>query len=205
MYRFHPQWIAIRDLVLRGRIGEVRSIQTFFSYFNDDPDNVRHNPEWGGGALLDIGCYPISQARWVFENEPIRVMGVAEIDPRFGTDRRFDGVLDFDHGAIATFTVATQLHGFQRAQLVGTEGRIEIDIPFNSPRNRATKLTVATAADVEVLEYGPADQYGEQADAFAAAVRSGGPAPTPLSDAVANMAVIDALFASAESGGWVAL
>lgn len=202
MYRFHPQWITVRDLARSGVIGEVRTIQTFFSYFNDDPANVRNNPDWGGGALLDIGCYPISQARFVFDAEPERVVGAVELDPAFGTDRMTSGMLDFGGGRSATFTVATQLDGFQRAQIVGTAGRIEVDIPVNSPKDRPTVVSVTTADGVDRQEFGPVDQYAEQADAFARAVRSGAAAPTPLSDAIANMKVIDALFASAASGGW---
>lgn len=205
MYRFHPQWIAVRDLVADGRIGDLRTVQTFFSYYNDDPDNVRNDATIGGGALMDIGCYPISQARYVFDAEPRRVTALIDRDPRFGTDRVTSGVLDFGDGRSATFTVSTQLQPHQRAQFVGTTGRIEVDIPVNSPRDRATKVTVADAAGVEILTFGPVDQYAAQADAFAAAVRAGSGAPTPLSDALANMAVIDALFASAESSGWVAV
>lgn len=205
MYRFHPQWIAAREFVEAGRIGELRTIQTFFSYFNDDPANVRHNPDWGGGALLDIGCYPISQARWLFGAEPDRVHALIERDPDFGTDRLTTATLDFSAGRSATFTVSTQLHGYQRAQIVGTKGRIEIDIPVNSPKDRPTAVTLFAAAGAERFEFGPVDQYGCQADAFGAAARGDRTAPTPLSDATANMAVIDALLASAENSNWSSL
>ena len=203
MYRFHPQWTAVRDLVRSGRIGELRAIQTFFSYFNDDPANVRNHPEWGGGALLDIGCYPISQARWLFGREPERVSGLIDRDPVFGTDRLTSGVLDFGGGARATFTVSTQLQGHQLAQIAGTQGLIEVDIPVNSPRDRATRVTVTREGGTEHLEFGPRDQYGAQADAFAAAVAGDRSAATPLTDATANMVVVDALFASDASEAWV--
>lgn len=203
MYRFHPQWIAARELVMDGHIGDLRTVQTFFSYFNDDPDNVRNDATIGGGALMDIGCYPISQARFLFDAEPVRTLGLIELDPRFGTDRVTSALLDFGGGRSATFTVSTQLHGHQRAQIVGAAGRIEVDIPVNAPAHKETTLTVVTDADgAETRTFGPTDQYGAQADAFAAAVRTGGPAPTPLHDALANMAVIDAIFASVESDGW---
>lgn len=203
MYRFHPQWIRARELVREGRIGALRTVQTLFTYFNDDPDNVRNDASIGGGALLDIGCYPISQARFLFGREPQRAIGLIERDPRFGTDRLTSAMLDFGDGESATFTVSTQLHGFQRAQIVGTTGRIEVAIPVNSPKDRPTEITVvADDGPTEVLEFGPVDQYGAQADAFGAAVRAGSAAPTPLTDAIANMAVIDAVFASADSGTW---
>jgi predicted dehydrogenase len=203
MYRFHPQWIAARELVRSGRLGDPRTIQTFFSYFNDDPSNVRNDPTIGGGALMDIGCYPISQARFLFDAEPVRVLGSIERDPRFGTDRLTSAVLDFGAGRTATFTVSTQLHPFQRAEILGTAGRLEVDIPVNSPKDRPTTITVATAEGTEVLPFGPVDQYACQADAFGEAVRSGRPAPTSLTDAVANMVVIDAVFESATTGRWL--
>lgn len=203
MYRFHPQWIATRDAVRSGRIGELRSIQTWFSYFNDDPENVRNKPEWGGGALLDIGCYPISQARWLFGGPPVRVSALIERDPRYGTDRLTSAMLDFGEGRSATFTVATQLHGHQRAQIQGTTGRIEVDIPVNAPADRATAVTVVSGGDTDVTLHGPADQYGLQGDAMARAIAGDRDAATPLADAIENMRVIDAVFASAESGGWV--
>ena len=203
MYRFHPQWIATRDAVRSGRIGELRSIQTWFSYFNDDPENVRNKPEWGGGALLDIGCYPISQARWLFGGPPVRVSALIERDPRYGTDRLTSAMLDFGEGRSETFTVATQLHGHQRAQIQGTTGRIEVDIPVNAPADRATAVTVVSGGDTDVTLHGPADQYGLQGDAMARAIAGDRDAATPLADAIENMRVIDAVFASAESGGWV--
>jgi predicted dehydrogenase len=202
MYRFHPQWIHVRELVRNGRIGELRTVQTFFSYFNDDPDNVRNQADIGGGALLDIGCYPISQARFLFGAEPVRVTGYVDRDPSFGTDRTCSAVLDFGGGRSAAFTVSTQSSPFQRVQVVGTTGRIEIDIPFNSPKDRPTMVTVVDGNGTDELSFGPVDQYECQADAFGRAVRSGGPAPTPLTDAVANMAVIDAVVASAADGSW---
>jgi predicted dehydrogenase len=206
MYRFHPQWIAARELVREGRIGELSTVQTFFSYFNDDPTNVRNDATIGGGALLDIGCYPISQARFLFGREPERALGLITRHPTFGTDHITSAVLDFGNGRSATFTVSTQLSGHQRAQIVGSSGRIEVDIPVNSPKDRATVLTVvADDGDPEVLTFGPVDQYECQADAFGAAIRSGQSAPTPLHDAIANMTVIDAVFASAASDRWQAV
>ena len=102
MYRFHPQWITARDLVATGAIGTVKTIQTFFAYFNDDPGNIRNQADIGGGALMDIGCYPISQARMVLDAEPLRVTGSMELDPRFGTDRLTSAMLDFGDSTTAS-------------------------------------------------------------------------------------------------------
>ncbi|MEO0493475.1 MAG: Gfo/Idh/MocA family oxidoreductase [Actinomycetota bacterium] len=203
MYRFHPQWISARDLVRSGAIGTVKTIQTFFSYFNDDPDNIRNQADIGGGALMDIGCYPISQARMVLDAEPTRVTGSMELDPRFGTDRVTSAMLDFGAGTTAMFTVSTQLEPFQRARIFGTDGQIEIMIPVNSPKDVPTELTISSSTGGETRSVGPVDQYGEQLDAFAAAVRTGSPAPVPLTDGVANMRVIDAIVEASKTGAWV--
>lgn len=205
MYRFHPQWIAARDLVATGAIGTVKTIQTFFAYFNDDPGNIRNQADIGGGALMDIGCYPISQARMVLDAEPLRVTGSMELDPRFGTDRLTSAMLDFGDGTTAMFTVSTQLEPFQRACIFGTEGRIEIKIPVNSPNDAPTELAITTSTGSETRSVGPVDQYGEQLDAFASAVRAGTPAPVPLSDGVANMRVVDAVVEAASTGTWVGI
>jgi len=201
MYRFHPQWLKAKQLVDEGALGRLVTTQTFFSYFNDDPDNIRQKPEWGGGGMLDIGCYPVSQARWLVGRNPDRVLATMEIDPRFGTDRFATATLDFGD-VVTTFTCSTQLSGHQRATLVGTEGRFEIEIPVNAPADEPTRAWLTIGSRSEELTFDVCDQYGLQADAFAKAVFAGEPAPTPLDDAVANMAVLDALFESANSDRW---
>lgn len=198
MYRFHPQWIAARDLVARGAIGELRAVQTWFSYYNDDPANIRNVAEFGGGALMDIGCYPISVSRFLFGAEPDEVDAVADRDPRFGVDVLTSAMLRFGT-AQATFTVATQSAPYQRVQAVGTTGRIEVEIPFNAPNDRATRIFVTRSGEpgVDTVEFDVVDQYTAQADAFAGALLADAPAPLPPADAVANMAVIDAVVAAA--------
>jgi len=201
MYRFHPQWQFVRRQISDGAIGDVRYISQDFSYFNEDPENIRNNPEWGGGALMDIGCYPISQARFVLGSEPIRTLATLDIDPRFGTDRQVTALLDFGE-ATATFTAGTQAHDHQRCHIVGTSGQIEIDIPVNAPKDAATRVTIA-ADETTIHEFGPVDQYGAQADAMARAIHTHTGPPHPLRDAVANMRVIDAVRTSHATGGWV--
>lgn len=201
MYRFHPQWVQAKAWIDDGRIGELRAIQAFFSYFNADPDNIRNRPEAGGGGLMDIGCYPISLSRWCFGTEPERVFGTMEHDPSFGTDRLTSGILDFGTGT-ATFTCSTQLSPFQRVHIFGTEGRIALEIPFNAPPDRACRLWLQQDQHVEEVLTDAVDQYTAQADAFAQAILDGTPVPTPLSDAVANMRVIERLVRSNEHGAW---
>ncbi len=198
MYQFHPQWEAVFDLVARGRIGRPVAVHTWFSYFGDDPANIRNMPETGGGALMDIGCYAIHSARRLFGGEPTRVRGTLTIDQRFGVDVTASGLLDFGDGQ-ATFTVSTQSDPDQRVHIVGTEGRIEITRPFNAIATRPMVIRVGAGLGatydepLEVRRFGPADQYAIMVERFAAALRSGEPAPVGVDDAVATMAVIDAI------------
>ena len=169
MYRHHAQWRQAKEWTLEGRIGELRTIGTLFSYFNDDPGDIRNQPATGGGALFDIGCYPISLSRFLFDAEPQRVFGIVEIDPRFGVDRLASAVLDFGRGT-STFTCSTQLAPYQRVQVMGTAGRIEIEIPFNAPPDRPCILQWQTAAGTETVSMPLCDQYERQGDLFARAI-----------------------------------
>jgi predicted dehydrogenase len=202
MYRFHPQWQKAKQLVAEGFIGQLRVVHSHFSYWNVDPANVRNMADIGGGGMMDIGCYCVSFARWLFAAEPQRVIGVADPDPKFGTDRLASGLLDFGTGT-ATFTCATQLSPYQRVQIHGTEGRIEIEIPCNAPADRPTRLWHQRGTTITEIEFAACDQYTLQGDAFARAILEDTPVPTPLSDAVGNMRSIDAVLASAHSGAWV--
>jgi predicted dehydrogenase len=206
MVKTHPQWLRTRELIRHGVIGELRAIMGVFSYFNRDPKNIRHVAEWGGGGLMDIGCYPITTSRWIFGEEPLRVAGIAEIDPEFGTDRLTSAVMEFPSGQ-AMFTCSTQVVPYQRMQFLGTKGRIEIEIPFNAPNDRPTRIFVDDGRDVfgtgirtETIPV--CDQYTVQGDAFSRAIREGGQVPVPLEDSIANMAVMEAIFRAADSGKW---
>ena len=206
MVKTHPQWLLTKELILEGRIGDLRAIVGVFSYFNRDAKNVRNKPEWGGGGLMDIGCYPITMSRFMYGAEPLRVSGVLERDPEFGTDRLASAILEFS-GGHATFTCSTQMVPYQRMQFLGTKGRIEIEIPFNAPPNKATRIFVDDGSDVGdagiKTETIPAcDQYTIQGDVFCKAILEDRDVPVPLEDAIANMAVIDAIFRAAESAKW---
>lgn len=206
MVRTHPQWLRARELVRAGRIGELRAIQGFFSYFNRDPANIRNVHAWGGGGLMDIGCYPITTSRFIFGEEPYRVMALAECDPEMRIDRLSSGILDFPSGQSA-FTCGTQLVPYQRTHLFGTTGRIEIEIPFNAPPDTPCRIFLDDGSDlygaaIQTETFPVRDQYTIQGDLFSQAVRGEGEVPVPLEDGIRNMAVIDALFRSAESGSW---
>ena len=204
MYRHHPQWQRAKLLVDRGKIGELRAIQSFFAYYNVSPDNIRNRTDSGGGGLMDIGCYPVSLARYLFEAEPLRVCGVMELDPVFKTDRQVSGIMVFGAGT-ATFTCGTQLAPYQRVNILGTDGRIEIEIPFNAPPDRPCRMWFQSGSQVEEIQLEVCDQYTIQGDIFAKAIVDDATVPTPLTDAVANMQVIDALVMSAKSGSWVSV
>jgi len=206
MVRTHPQWLRARELVRDGRIGELRAVMGFFSYFNRDPANIRNVREWGGGGLFDIGCYPINTSRFIFGEEPRRVIALLEHDPEMHTDRLSSAMLDFPSGQ-AVFTCSTQLVPYQRMQICGTRGRIEVEIPFNAPPDRACRICLDDGSDlfgaaIQTETFPVCDQYTIQGDLFSQAVRGEGPVPVPLEDAIGNMAVIDALFRSAQSGRW---
>lgn len=206
MYRHHPQWRMARDLVRSGRIGPLQTIQTFFSFYSNDPSNIRHDLSKGGGALMDVGCYAISLSRWLFDAEPDRVLGQVHTDPAFGNvDRTTSAILDFAGKGTATFTCSMAVNPLQVVHIVGTHGRIEMsEVPFNAPPDRpcAVRLQVGDAP-VERIEVPACDQYTIQGDLFAAAALDGAPVPTPIDDAVRNMEVIEAILASGRSGQWV--
>src|SRR5271166_3125454 len=206
MVRFHPQWRRARELVAAGAIGATSAVQTLFSYRLLDPNNVRNRPP-GGGGLYDIGCYAVLTARYIFAAEPSRVVATVDRDPNFLTDRLVSAILEFPGSRHLTFTVGTQLSAHQRVTIVGGEGRIEIEIPFNAPPDRPTRILIDTGADLfgggaRVEEFPVCDQYTLQGDAFSRAVMGQAPFEFPLEDAILNMRVIDALFRSAERGSW---
>lgn len=201
MYRHHPQWVAAKRLVREGKIGELRTIQTLFSYCNRNPADVRNQADIGGGGLMDIGCYPISLSRFLFESEPRRVFAQVEYDPQFRTDRLASAIMDFAAGT-ATFTCGTQIAPYQRVQIVGTEGRVEIEIPFNAPPDRPCRLWHQSAAGIDEITFDICDQYTIQAELFSRAVLDDTPVPTPIDDAVANMRVIEAMVRSGRGGNW---
>jgi predicted dehydrogenase len=201
MYRMHSQWVTTKNMVKDGKIGELKAIQVFFSYMNLDPDNIRNKVDIGGGGLMDIGCYPISLSRFIFEAEPKRVVALIKRDPNWKTDILTSTMMEFDRGH-ATFTCSTQLTPYQRVNIFGTKGRIELEIPFNAPEYDPTNIYYETEAGIETMTIDTCHQYQVQGDLFSKAILEGTPVPTPPADAVANMKVIDAMFRSEQSGTW---
>lgn len=200
MYRFHPQWQKARELVVKGSIGEVRTLHSFFSYYNTDPENIRNKADIGGGALMDIGCYCISFPRFVFDEEPVNVTGEMDFDPVMKTDRLTSGMLRFPSGKTSTFTCATQLMPYQKVHIMGTGGQIIIEIPVNAPPEETVSIILKTQELTETFTFDPVDQYTLQGDAFSKAIIDDNPVPVLLEDAVKNMQVIDELRAGHTPG-----
>ncbi len=202
MYRHHPQWQKTRKLVASGQIGELQTIQSFFSYYNTDPNNIRNRADIGGGGLMDIGCYTISLARFIFDAEPQKVCGLIEYDPKLEVDRTTSAILDFGRGT-ATFTCSTQSAPYQRVNIFGTRGRIEIEIPFNAPPDQPCRMWCQAQDQTEEISFPICNQYTIQGDLFSKAILNDTDVPTPLEDAVANMKVIEAVMQSAKIQSWI--
>ena len=206
MVRSHPQWIRLRELLDEGRIGELRSMAGYFSYYNVNPANIRNILDVGGGALMDIGCYLIQAARFAFAQQPARVVSTIDRDPQMGTDRLTSAILDFPNGQ-AIFTCSTQLVPYQRFHFLGSKGRIELEIPVNTPPDRPTRLFLDTGADlfgggITTETFPACDQYTLQGDAFSRAILDDTEVPVSVEDAISNMAVIEAIVRSGVSGQW---
>ncbi|MGE3875451.1 MAG: Gfo/Idh/MocA family protein [Parvibaculaceae bacterium] len=204
MVRHALQWRAVRERVAKGELGKIRLIQVFFSYYLDDPKNVRNIAKIGGGGLLDIGCYPITVARYIFDAEPRAVTAVFDRDPKFKTDRAASGLADFGKGRQLSFAISTQAAPFQRVQIAGTKGRIEVEIPFNAPPDKPNRYFVQGMAmnEGKTYELPVSDQYQLQAEAFGRVIRRDEKAAYGIKDAIQNMKIIDAFFRSEKSRKW---
>jgi predicted dehydrogenase len=202
MYRFHPQWIRAKEIVKSGELGRIMGTGSVFSYTNKDPANIRNIAGVGGGALLDIGCYTVSTSRLMMEGEPLRAVCTFIRDPVYKTDIFGSAILDYGEGRTSTFTVGTQIYPYQRVTAYGTEGALSVEVPFNMYGDIPGRITVNTGVGERIIETEIADQYLQEFDTLAQAIIEKTGAPTPMSDAVTNMAVLDALFASQKSGAW---
>jgi len=200
MYRHHPSWVEAVRLVRSGEIGELQAVQSWFSYFNDDPADIRNRLANHGGALMDVGCYNINASRMLFDAEPTRIESVVRRDPVMGIDIVTSGLLEFEGGGQATFTCSTRAEDDQRVHIVGTNGRIEFEIPFNIPPDRETRIRVISGGnppvepEVVTVTFPPADQYTIQAELFAQSVLDDTPVAVRIGDAIANMAVIESIL-----------
>ncbi len=193
MYRFHPQWEKVKEIIHRGEIGHIHAINSVFTYHNTDPENVRNKADIGGGGILDIGCYCINLSRFLYESEPVKVKSSIDYDPNFKTDRIASGILEFEQG-VANFFCSTQVEHHQRATIYGTKGYLELNIPFNAPNELTRKLWIHKDDRTETIIFDTCDQYSLQGDAFSRAIIDNTDVPAPITDAIANMKVIDQIF-----------
>lgn len=193
MYRHHPRWIRTKSLIDEGRIGSLKSIHSFFTYFKDEPENIRFRPGMGGGGLMDVGCYNISLSRFLFDKNPDQVQSITKIHPEYGVDILSSGLLDFESGT-STFTCSMQCAGLQHVQIMGTIARIEMNMPFNPPVDRETELYVYSGDTVETIRFAPCNHYTIQGDLFAKSILDNTDVPTHLQDAVDNMKIIDSIL-----------
>ncbi len=207
MYRFHPTWTAARRLVDEGGIGDLVAIDSWFSYYNDDPENIRNILDYGGGALMDIGCYSIHLSRMLMGAEPTAIKASVRRDPATGVDIFTSGVLEFGE-RVATFSCSTRTEPDQRVDIYGTRGRVSIEIPFNIPPTVPTRIAITVGGDPPVApatnttEFEPANQYTLQAEAFVAAVIDGASLPDSGRDALGNLRTIERVFAASGPSGW---
>lgn len=202
MYRHHPQWVTIKQIIKSGEIGELKTTHSIFTYYNVNPADIRNQAEIGGGGLLDIGCYCISASRYIFEDEPIKVAGSLEFDPKMKIDRLASGVLEFRNGN-STFMCSTQVPFFAKVEIFGTKGRIEIEKPFTPEPDKQSKIIVYKDSETKELINEPINQYTIQGDLFSQAILNNTDVPTPIEDAAANMKVIDGIFESAKENSWI--
>lgn len=206
MVNTHPQWIKTKEILQSGGLGNIRFFQGGFSYFNNDPDNIRNIEAYGGGAMWDIGCYPVETARFVLGEEPTRVVALMEFDNEFGSDILSSVMMQFPSSQ-GVFNVSTQLVPYQRMHFFGDKKRLEVNIPFNAPKDRITKITIDSGdifqEKVETLTFDLCDQYTLQADAFTKAIKEDSQVPVTLENSLANTKVLEAIFKSAKEGRWV--
>jgi predicted dehydrogenase len=205
MYRFHPQWQLAKQLVDEGRIGKLHAVHSHFSYNNREPDNIRNKAEWGGGALLDIGCYSISLSRWLFNEEPTQVLGQITPMPGQDVDCLTSAIMEFSAGS-ASFIAATKIEPIQYAEAIGDEGSLYLERPFYNDSSEPVQRVRLTRNRVqEVIEVTDTNHYSAMGDAFALSIFNNSQVPTPLADAIANMRAIDAIFKSAAERKWITL
>jgi predicted dehydrogenase len=208
MVKSHPQWIETRERVRRGEVGELRLVQGTFTYYNVDPGNIRNIRELGGGGIWDIGCYCVTMSRYLFEQEPVRLVSLLEFDPEMKTDRLGSVIMDFPDGQ-AIFAVSTQVASFQRVHILGTKGHLEVKIPFNAPNDRPCTVAQDRGSilldEITIHQYPVTDQYTRMGDDFSKAILEDKEVPVSLEDALENTKALAAVFESAATGRWVTL
>ncbi len=205
MVKHHPQWHTAREIVEKGTLGELKAIQGIFAYHNMDEGNIRNIPEYGGGGIWDIGCYPVVTSRYIFGEEPVRVCAMVEYDPKMRIDRLASVMMEFPSGQ-ASFLVSTQMVPIQRMNLLGTRGHIQIEIPFNAPADKKCHIFLSRGEfyqdSWQLLDFDICNQYGLEAESMNRTVNGLEPPVVSLEDSMNNLKALEAVFRSASSGKW---
>jgi predicted dehydrogenase len=206
MVTYHPQWAKVRDLIAEGAIGTLKRVQGAFTYYNVDPVNMRNRPELGGGALPDIGVYPVVTTRFASGAEPLRVQATVERDQTFGTDTHSSVRADFGSFELS-FYLSTQLAARQAMAFHGDKGVIEVAAPFNAGVYDDHRVTLWSQnhGEARTFRFPGTSQYRLQAEAFARKAAGENVAVFALEESVNNQKVIDAIYRAGESGGWEAV
>ncbi len=200
MYKFHPQIEKTMGLVGGGKLGELRSVHSSFTFrFGRDGSNYRWSPAMGGGALYDVGCYTLSAARLVFGAEPLAVSAAARLDPGTGVDMTASALLEFPGGRFALCDASFESHFQSRLIVVGTEATLQLDRAF-SAKGFDVALAVTRGDLREAVRVPRADMFRLMAEHFGDAVLGRTPLRVPASDALGNMRAIDACFESVRTG-----
>jgi D-xylose 1-dehydrogenase (NADP+, D-xylono-1,5-lactone-forming) len=194
MYRFHPQWIRILELIQSGAIGDVSTLHSQFTFLLDDPAANPFSAKLGGGALMDVGCYCVDFLRMIAGCEPVRV---SALERRKDVDETMLGLLEFPGGVLASFETSIANYERHRAEIAGTQGSILMQNPWIPGDEAATIIVHRDGQAPETIIVPPANSYQLEVEEFVAVSNGEAKPARSVADAVANMKVIDALFRSA--------
>lgn len=196
MYKLHPQWIKVKELITDGAIGKLKFIQSSFSFFDDNPKSIVNTKEYGGGSLYDIGCYPVSVSRFLFDDQPKLICANMEIDPNLGIEVTTNCILEFENGRSQFFS-SIRMKDNQNVKIFGTEGIIELVLPFNPLPNKQAEIILIKNETKEIIKVDSCNQYEIEVSLFSKSIIENTEPPVSIYDSLNNMLVIDKIFESA--------
>ena len=206
MFRHHPQHTRVRELLAAGEIGEPTILRATFSFARDAERRTRDarvNPDLDGGAFMDVGCYALNAARFIFDAEPVEVAALQRFDRALGVDTSFAAVARFPGDRLALLDGSFDVSGRQRYEVIGSRGSIVVDPAFQPGPDTAT-FTILRGGERHAVQVPGVDQYALEADHFVRSVRAGQLLP-PAEDGRAQASSLEALYRSAETGQAVRL
>jgi D-xylose 1-dehydrogenase (NADP+, D-xylono-1,5-lactone-forming) len=204
MWRHHPQQQRVHHLLRDGAIGAPTVLRSSFTFVVSDPANVRLQQDLEGGSLMDVGCYGVNAARWLFEGEPEFALGQQALDPAYGVDTSFAAILRFSDDRLAIIDSSFTTAARNMYSIEGPQGRIQVERAFR-PDADPGRVTLIRPGESEIVEEIPAaNQFSLEIDHFAASVEAGR-LLAPAEDGVAQARVVEALYASARTNETIAL